>query len=225
VFRFRRVSVYIDNFSVLWSFLSPEGIFENRAGRDLSQLRNPRIPPKASFVIAEPKKYRYRNSFKGNLRILAGTLLEDIEENPAVKPSFYRECYVPIDANNKHLLLSKKLIAARYARVSDAGASTSTFQSAASLDAKGNFQINDPALVATLSARPIVVVGDVGVGKTSFFENLFEHLDASERANTYFIHVMGEIPAGRDPEVDIRRFKSLTATLRSSQQASQICAR
>jgi GTPase SAR1 family protein len=70
-----------------------------------------------------------------------------------------------------------------------------------------------------------VVVGDVGVGKTSFFENLFEHLDASERANTYFIHVMGEIPAGRDPEVDIRRFKSLTATLRSSQQASQICAR
>jgi GTPase SAR1 family protein/predicted type IV restriction endonuclease len=180
---------YIDNFSVLWSFLSPEGIFENRAGRDLSQLRNPRIPPKASFVIAEPKKYRYRNSFKENLRILAGTLLEDIEENPAVKPSFYRECYVPIDANNKHLLLSKKLIAARYARVSDAGASTSTFQSAASLDAKGNFQINDPALVATLSARPIVVVGDVGVGKTSFFENLFEHLDASERANTYFIHV------------------------------------
>jgi len=180
---------YIDNFSVLWSFLSPEGIFENRVARDLSQLRNPRIPPKASFTIAEPKKYRYRNPFKENLRMLAATLLEDIEENPAVKPSFYRECYVPIDANNKHLLLSKKLIAARYARVSDDGGAPSSFQSAASLDAKGNFQINDPALVATLSARPIVVVGDVGVGKTSFFENSFEHLDVSERANTYFIHV------------------------------------
>ncbi|MBR0717869.1 hypothetical protein [Bradyrhizobium liaoningense] len=180
---------YLRNFPVLWNFLSPEGIFENRVYRDFSQLRNPRIPPKAAFVIPEPTKYRYRNAFKENLRLLAATLLEDIEENPAVKPAFYRECYVPIDANNKHLLLSKKLIAARYARVADGDGTPTSFQSAASLDAEGNFQVNDPALIASISARPIVVVGDVGVGKSSFFENLFENLDASERANAYFIHI------------------------------------
>jgi GTPase SAR1 family protein len=180
---------YLKNFPILWNFLSPEGIFENRAYRDLSQLRNPRIPPKASFVIPEPTKYRYRNSFKENLRLLAATLLEDIEDNPAVKPAFYSECYVPIDANNKHLLLSKRLISSRYARVSNDGSAPVSFQSAASVDAEGTFQVNDPALVASISARPVVVVGDVGVGKSSFFENLYENLDASERAKAYFIHI------------------------------------
>jgi predicted type IV restriction endonuclease/GTPase SAR1 family protein len=180
---------YCKNFSTLWNFLSPESLAENRVASLLAQLRNPRVPPKASFVIAEPTKYRYRNSFKENLRLLAGTLLEDIEDNPAVKPAFYRECYVTTDANNKHLLLSKRLIEARYARVGNDGGSPASLQSAAGLDDRGNLQINDPGLVAALSARPVVVVGDVGVGKTSFFENLFEHLDASERASAYFIHI------------------------------------
>ena len=43
--------------------------------------------------------------------------------------------------------------------------------------------------MALISARPLVVLGDVGVGKTSFFENLFEQLDASKKFNTYFIHI------------------------------------
>jgi GTPase SAR1 family protein len=179
---------YLQNFTTLWNFLSPEGMFENRVHRQLALLRNPRIPPKASFAIPEPTKYRYRNSFKENLRILAATLLEDIEDDPAVKPAFYRECYVPIDSNNKHLLLSKRLISARYARVGQ-GAATENLQTAIAVNEKGTLQVNDPGLVLSLSARPIVVVGDVGVGKTSFFENLFEHLDSSERANTYFIHL------------------------------------
>lgn len=33
------------------------------------------------------------------------------------------------------------------------------------------------------------MIGDIGVGKTSFFENLYEKLDQSEKANTYFLHV------------------------------------
>src|SRR3546814_20705356 len=39
------------------------------------------------------------------------------------------------------------------------------------------------------SSRPIVVVGDVGVGKTSFFENLFESLSGTEKSNTYFLNL------------------------------------
>jgi GTPase SAR1 family protein len=45
-------------------------------------------------------------------------------------------------------------------------------------------QLSDPSLDLAWSARPVVVVGDVGVGKTSFFENLFERLDSSEKAQT-----------------------------------------
>jgi GTPase SAR1 family protein len=188
-FFFDGLESYLENFPLLWSLLSPEGINENRAYRDLSLHRNPRIPPKASIAIPEPTKWRYRSQFQENLRLLASLLLEEVEDNPLLKNSFYKECYVPIDANNRHLLLSKNIIAARYKRVGDDGAAPIALDAATSVDAEGDFQINDPTLAMAISSRPVVVIGDVGVGKTSFFENLFEHLDVSEQANTYFIHV------------------------------------
>ena len=68
-FFFDGIKSYLDNFPLLWSLLSPEGINENRAYRDLSLHRNPRIPPKASIAIPEPTKYRYRSQFQENLRL------------------------------------------------------------------------------------------------------------------------------------------------------------
>jgi hypothetical protein len=100
---FNGIEAYLQHFTVLWSLLSPEGIAENRALRDLTLHRNPRIPPRASTAIPEPMKYRYRSGFQENLRSLASLLLEDIEENPSLKSAFYRECYVPIEWNNRHI--------------------------------------------------------------------------------------------------------------------------
>lgn len=180
---------YLEHFPVLWSLLSPEGVAENRALRDLALHRNPRIPPKASTAIPEPMKPRYRSGFKENLRSLASLLLEDIEESPSLKSEFYRDCYVPIDSNNRHLLLSKRIISARYRRLSDGGVAPARLDSVAAVDQSGTLQISDPTLDLAWSARPVVVVGDVGVGKTSFLENLFQKLESSEKADTYFIHI------------------------------------
>lgn len=104
---------YIANFPLLWKLLSPEGVSENHARRALASLRNPRLPPKASVTIPEPFKYRYRSDFQEDLRRLSSFLLEEIEDNPDLRGDFYRECYIPIEANNRHLLLSKSIIAAR----------------------------------------------------------------------------------------------------------------
>jgi hypothetical protein len=120
---FNGFQAYIDNFALLWSLLSPEGIAENRARRDLALHRNPRIPPKASTAISEPLKYRYRTALQENLRSLASILLEDMLDQPTLKSAFYRDCYVPIAANKRHLLLSKKIISARYRRVTETGIS------------------------------------------------------------------------------------------------------
>ena len=70
--------------------------------------------------------YRYRNEFQENLRTLAEVLLGEVEENPEFKDEFYRECYVPLEANNQHLLLSKNIISARYKQVSGAPAAFNT---------------------------------------------------------------------------------------------------
>jgi GTPase SAR1 family protein len=180
---------YIDNFPILWKLLSPEGITENCAYRDLALYRNPRLPPKLSVSIPEPFKYRYRSKFQENLRSLSSVLLEEIEDNPEIRSDFYRECYIPIEANNRHLLLSKNIIAARYRRVSDDGIAPSAMDEITVLDRDGNVHINDPGISSVAGSRPIVVVGDVGVGKTSFFENLFLGLSGDDKANTYFIHL------------------------------------
>lgn len=180
---------YVTHFPQLWKLLSPEGIAENRAYRELAQLRSPRLPPKASVSIAEPNQYRYRNRFQENLRSLSSLLLEEIEDNPKLKASFYKECYVPVEANNRNLLLSKNIISLRYKRVADDGVAPVAIDSVTAVGSDGSLQITDPALTSAGGTRPIVVVGDVGVGKTSFFENLHENLAPAEKANTYFIHI------------------------------------
>ncbi|MBL9075245.1 hypothetical protein [Tabrizicola sp.] len=98
---------YLDHFQLLWKILSPEGIAENRAYRDIALHRSPRIPPKASESIPDPLRYRYRSPFQENIRTLANLLLEEIEDNQQVRKSFYKDCYVPVEANNRHTLLSK----------------------------------------------------------------------------------------------------------------------
>lgn len=180
---------YRDNFALLWKLLSPEGIEENRAYRDLVNIRNPRVPPKASTGLGDPTGFRYRSSFQENLRAISSVLLDSVEENPDVKSDFYRECYVDLDANNRHLLLSKNIIASRYQRVSDDGIVPAKISAKLS---KGKLEV-DNAMAGGGGGKPIVVVGDVGVGKTSFFENLFEQLDEKQRKLTYYIHInLGE---------------------------------
>jgi hypothetical protein len=60
---FNGFDTYVGYFPALWSLLSPEGVAENRAQRDLALYRNPRIPSRAATAIPEPTKPRYRNDF------------------------------------------------------------------------------------------------------------------------------------------------------------------
>jgi hypothetical protein len=175
-FFFDGFEAYLGNFPLLWRFLSPEGVAENRAYRELALHRNPRVPPKASISTPEPFRYRYRSNFQENLRSLSALLLEDIEEHPGIKSQFYKECYVPTKANNRHLLLSKRIIASRYNRVAASNVAAGAIGKAVTISDEGDLTLDNQIIAESLSARPVVVLGDVGVGKTSFFENLHEKL-------------------------------------------------
>jgi hypothetical protein len=200
-FFFNGFDQYVEYFPVLWSLLSPEGIAEARASRDLALHRNPRIPPKASEFIPEPTRFRYRSDSQENLRELSSLLLDDIEDNPALKSSFYAQCYVPLEANNRHLLLSKRIIESRYKRVGEDGIAPAAIASVAKVDQEGKLTLDESVLQGVAGSRPIVVIGDVGVGKTSFFENLYENLEQSEKENTYFIHINLGIKANLSMDV------------------------
>lgn len=173
----------VGDFPLLWSLLSPEGITENRALRELAQHRNPRIPPKASQSIPEPNKHRYRDTLQNELRELGSFLLEEIEDNPDLRTDFYKNCYVPLEANSRNLLLSKQIINARYSRVGTDG------QTPAALDSVSTTGILGDQFFVNAGSKPIVVIGDVGVGKSSFFENLYINFGGSSGRKTYFLTI------------------------------------
>lgn len=179
----------IDNFPLLWRLLSPEGVAENRARREISNYRSPRMPPKASEFIVEPEQYRYRSEFQEEIQSISTLLLEDLEDAKELKSAFYRECYVADEANNRHLLLSKKVISARYKRATADGIAPSAFELVLDKRRGKQAKVVDPSALGAATSRPIIVLGDVGVGKTSFFENLFYSLDETQKSDTVFIHI------------------------------------
>jgi GTPase SAR1 family protein len=174
---------YINEFPLLWTLLSPEGISDNRALHDLAQHRTPRMPPKASTFLSEPNQHRYRNTLQTEFSDLASLLLEEIEDNPDLRTEFFHECYVPIEANNRHLLMSKQIIGARYRRVSTDATVPSSLDTATRTGQLGE------EYTAGAGARPIVVLGDVGVGKSSFFENLYLNMKTKEWEATHYIRI------------------------------------
>lgn len=211
-FVFDGFKAYENNYTLLWNLLSPEAVAENRAYRELALRRNPRLPQKASSSLSEPMRYRYRSNFQEDLRSLASILLEDIEDQDDVKPEFYKECYVAVEANNRSLLLSKSLIGARYSRVSDNGIQSSA------LDTKvvdGRVAFSDDAAATVIGSRPIVVIGDVGVGKTSFFENLFQQLAEEDERESYLIHVNLGIRASLTDNLKGYVLNAITQSLKS----------
>lgn len=179
----------LEEFEILWRLLSPEGVSENRALKEISQYRVPRMPPKASDFFVEPKKYRYRSRFQAEIQSLSSLLLEDLEDSKDLKPSFYRDCYVADEANSRHLLLSQKILSARYKRVSEGISTQSAFEMISNGRRGKQPKVVDPSVLGAMTSRPIVVLGDVGVGKTSFFENLFYSLPDLQKNNTVFLHL------------------------------------
>lgn len=188
-FFFNGNSEILQQFPVLWTLLSPEGVSENRALRDIAMYRTPRMPSKASDLFIEPRKYRYRSPFQEEIQSLSALLLEDLEDAKELKPSFYRDCYVADDANNRHLLLSKRVISARYKRATSDGIAPSAFEMVMDRRRGVQAKVVDPTALGAATSRPIVVLGDVGVGKTSFFENLYYSLEDVQKKNTIFVHL------------------------------------
>lgn len=181
-FFFDGVESYLKDFQLLWTILSPEGVTENRALNELSKQRAIRLPPKVSNFLTEPLGYRYRNHLQEELRNLGSMLLEEIEDNPALRAQFYRECYVPLEANNRHLNLSKQIIERRYERLAQDASQPRSLHSSGALSG-----LPDTVFI-NAGSKPIVVIGDVGVGKTSFFENLALTVDPNN-VKLFLIHI------------------------------------
>ena len=188
------------HFTQAWNCLSKAGIEENRLFRLLT-IGDKRLPNKLSSQLVDYPRIRYPSEVQASLKQLSELFIQDVMDNPELESNFYKDCYCESGALNKYALLSKNVLEARYAAIFSASEEQPSVQPVKSKKGS-NFS---PDIVAeALSRRPIVLIGDVGVGKTSFVKNLRHNSAHEEFSKAIYVYI--DLGANASLNTDINSF-------------------
>jgi GTPase SAR1 family protein len=152
-------------FFQLWQCLSKPGIQAHTLSLLLQEGGPPPPPEKMSKRLVTYPGYKGRNSLQTNLQILGELFLHDITRG-ADQVDFLKQCYCESGALSQYAMVSKTILRTRYSLLFEkaiGGPGISPLTSKEGVDQR--------ALAESVSKRPIVLLGDVGVGKTSFINN------------------------------------------------------
>lgn len=187
-------------FRQLWDCLSRPGVEEGHIFTLLNDSRSS-VPPPLSRSLQNYPGHKDRNSFQQNLRILAELVLEDIPRQPELEETFLRDCYCQSGVLSDYASVTRNILLSRYDEIGTpdgSGFSESTPKPTleSAVDTSGTKDIFSEGL----SRRPILLIGDVGVGKTSFIRNLIkvEARDLFENAISLHINLGREAVSSRD---------------------------
>lgn len=165
-----------EEFSVVWNYLSSYGVKDRLICDYLTSGEKVYLPQKISSITSKYSDFRYKNENHKDLEILSQLLIHDIITSKNVEKDFYSMCYCQSDALSQDACISKKILESRYAGLfppSDLNITVNKL-------VKDKKQvISEEVIAESMSKRPIVVIGDVGVGKTSFLRGL-PYLQAKE---------------------------------------------
>lgn len=172
---FSQPAAMLDDFIVLWNNLSPEGL-ESRALYQTLQATVPLPPDTLALRLPDYPGTQRRNDLQTGLQIMSDLFLGDLEDLEDLQEEFLRECYASSGALSQYAEVSKQILASRYELLSDLSSSSIEHAS----DRKGVTKgFTADVLQAALSNRPIILLGDVGAGKSTFIERLI-HIDAKD---------------------------------------------
>ena len=174
-------------FPRIWQNLSPEGVGEKRLYRLLTRGSLVGIPRKLSSNVLNYHRYRYKSDTQSNLRTLAELLIEDIPNTPELEEQFYRECYCESGALSQYALVSKSILNARYAALFPAHEASPPVEPLK--PSKDHLAIEPGTISEALSRRPFVLIGDVGVGKTSFLKHLIYRVAREEFGKSVYVYI------------------------------------
>jgi hypothetical protein len=175
---FGSIQLMVDNFHYLWDALSSQGLKLGRTHALLSGKET--IPPPAplSRQIPNYPGYKNRNPLAAELQILGGVFLEDLGKNIEFEEDFVQETYCNSGALSQYSMVSREILTSRYAAAFEKGikSSINPVRTKKGLDKS----LTDDLFAASVSRRPIVLVGDVGVGKSMFIKHLI-YVDARDQ--------------------------------------------
>lgn len=177
-----------EQFPRLWQAISPAAVQQRALLKELTSIAPSGVPAKLSSYIAGYPSFRYPSDSQQSLRMLSDLLIEDAPNTPEYRKRFLEECYCESGALARDALLGKNILAARYAAMFPPAEQSPSLKGVKK-DASDRFGISQEVVAEALGRRPIVIIGDVGVGKTSFIRNLIYVRAADEMRNAIFIYI------------------------------------
>lgn len=164
-------------FKELWNALSPSGVMAHGILPllDAEQVEPP--PQKLSARLIDYPGFKNRNPVAAELQVLGGLFLEDVARAPEYQEEFVRDTYCESGALSQYAMVSREILTARYskyfARVARISAQPARTKKGVAPE------LAQDLLASALSRRPVLLIGDVGVGKSMFIRHLI-HVDARD---------------------------------------------
>jgi GTPase SAR1 family protein len=177
-----------EHFHRLWQAISPAAVQQRELVKVLTSIAPSGVPSKLSSYVAGYPSFRYPSESQQSLRMLSDLLIEDVPNTPDYRKRFLEECYCESGALARDALLGKSILAARYAAMFPPTEQSPSLK-AVKKDTSDKYGISQEVVAEALGRRPIVIIGDVGVGKTSFIRNLIYVRAAEEMRNAIFVYI------------------------------------
>lgn len=165
------------SFQTLWDNLSRPGVDLKTLERTLGATAIETPPEKLSARLPGYPGFWVRNKVNTELKILGDLVLQDLVMAPELEREFLGRCYLSSSALSEYSLVSKEILEARYSALDRAEAEVT--QAAARRRGKIAEDLRVDVTAASLARRPLILLGDVGVGKSIFIRH-FVQIDAKD---------------------------------------------
>lgn len=172
VFVFESIEAITQKFRQFWNCFSYEGLQSNKSMEQLLLIRRRPAPSKLSTKITGYPQVASRNIIQNELSYILEVIWQIMSQNEKTK-EFLTECYVEPSNNEEMILLAKELIDRR--REKDITLSDSHIYGIEDFKNKLNNLVEE---------KPMVVLGEVGRGKSSFLKYL-RLVAAAEQLKNY----------------------------------------
>lgn len=181
---FESMQAIANDFIRFWNLLSKPGIQDRRIISALLGDFAPPRPPKLSARVHPYPGIQRRNFLQTDLQNLAGLILHDLPLSDDLDEEFMKHCYCPSDALSQHALVSKRFLESRYVALFEHAPEAPITQPTRTR--KG---MKTNLLAEAIFKRPILILGDVGVGKTTFFRCLITRDAAVVLGNAIVLYI------------------------------------
>jgi len=192
---FSSLQKMLDNFLDMWKYLSKLGISTGNLYPFLLGSDEFNIPEKLSASISLYPGTKIRNILQTDLQIVGQLVIEDVVRTREIETDFIKACFCSSGALSRYALISKTILEHRYASLFNAGSKAPTV-----IPATTKKGISKEMLAESLSSRPIILLGDVGVGKTMFIKHLIKvtGADVFENAITLYFDLGSKAALSKD---------------------------